>query len=77
MKPMMINSRKEHADALARIEKLMDAAPGSPEEEELALWAPLVECYEEKNFPVPAANDLPPRSLSLLPTGFSLHPFNP
>jgi HTH-type transcriptional regulator/antitoxin HigA len=72
MKPKMINSRKEHADALARIEKLMDAAPGSPEEEELGLWAPLVECYERENFPVPAANDLPPRSLSLFPSEFSI-----
>lgn len=67
MKPKIIKSSKEHADALARIEKLMDAAPGSPEEEELALWAPLVECYEEKNFPVLAANDLPSRSISIFP----------
>ena len=67
MKPKIIKSRKEHADALALIEKLMDAAPGSPEEEELSLWAPLVECYEEKNFPVPAANDLPSRSISIFP----------
>ena len=63
MKPKMINNRKEHAGALARIEKLMDAAPGSPEEEELALWSHHVECYEESNFPVPAASDFPPRFL--------------
>jgi HTH-type transcriptional regulator/antitoxin HigA len=52
MKPKIIKNRKEHAGALSRIEKLMDAAPGSPEEEELELWALLVERYEEEKFPV-------------------------
>jgi len=55
MKPKIIKNRKEHARALARIEELMEAAAGSPEEEELELWALLVERYEEKAFPV----DLP------------------
>jgi len=39
MKPKIIKNRKEHSGALSRIEKLMDAAPGSPEEEELELGA--------------------------------------
>ncbi len=52
MKPKIIKNRKELAGALTRIEKLVDAAPGSPEEEELELWALLVERYEEENFPM-------------------------
>ena len=55
MKPKIIKTADEYGKALARVESLMDATPGSAEEEELELWSLLVERYEEENFPI----DLP------------------
>jgi HTH-type transcriptional regulator / antitoxin HigA len=52
MKPKVIKSKAEHEAALARIEQLMDAVPGSPQEAELELWSLLVEKYEEEHFPI-------------------------
>ncbi|MFM5071302.1 type II toxin-antitoxin system HigA family antitoxin [Aeromonas veronii] len=42
-----------HAAALARIEAIFDAAPGTPEFDELDVLATLVESYEETAFPMP------------------------
>jgi HTH-type transcriptional regulator/antitoxin HigA len=52
MNPKIIKSEEEHEAALAHIETLMDAEPGSPEEDELELWALLVEQYEKEHFPI-------------------------
>ena len=38
--------------ALAHMRTLMDAAPGSPEEEELELFAVLIEQYEKERWPI-------------------------
>ena len=53
-----IKTETDHLSALARIEELMDAAPGSAEEDELDALATLAEAYEEKHFPVPDAHPL-------------------
>ena len=50
MKPNAIHTAAGHEVALAHIARLMDAAPGSPQEEELDLWARVVEKYEEEHF---------------------------
>lgn len=55
MKPKIIKTEDEYTEALARVEKLMDAKPGSPREEELELWSLLIERYEVEHFPI----DLP------------------
>lgn len=47
-----IRSEQDHAAALARIELLMDAEPGTPEADELDVLADLVEHYEKKRFPI-------------------------
>ena len=52
MKPKVIRSRKEHEAALARIEKLMDARPGTPAGDELDLLATLVDLYEKEAYPI-------------------------
>jgi len=52
MKPKIIQSEEEHEKALQHLEKLMDSEPGSIQEEELELWALLVERYEEEHFPI-------------------------
>lgn len=47
-----IHSNEDHEEALARVEELMDATPGSEAFDELDILATLVESYEEKLFPV-------------------------
>ena len=46
----LIRTQADHKAALARIDALMGATPGSPEEDELALLADLVEAYEMTHF---------------------------
>jgi HTH-type transcriptional regulator/antitoxin HigA len=48
----VIKNEREHEAALERIEALMDAAPSTPEGDELELLTTLVELYEEKRFPI-------------------------
>jgi HTH-type transcriptional regulator/antitoxin HigA len=52
MKPKILKTAAEHEAALAKVEALMDAPPGSKMEEELELWGLLVEKYEEEHFPI-------------------------
>jgi HTH-type transcriptional regulator / antitoxin HigA len=52
MKAKVIKSEADYKEALAYLETLMDAEPGSPEEEQLELFSMLVEKYEEENFPI-------------------------
>lgn len=53
--PKRITNEQDYERALSRIDELFDAAPGSPEGDELDLWVTLVELYEEQRFPI----DLP------------------
>ena len=55
MKPKIIRTEQEYEVALAHLDTLMDAAPGSDAEEELELWSLVVESYEKTAFPM----DLP------------------
>ena len=52
MKPKLIKTEADHQAALARIEAIFDAKPGTPEGDELDLLSTLVEMYEEKAFPI-------------------------
>ena len=52
MKARIIKTKAEYEAALARIEKLMDAAPNTPQGDELELLSLLVHDYEEKKFPI-------------------------
>jgi HTH-type transcriptional regulator/antitoxin HigA len=52
MKPKIIKTEPEYAEALARVESLMDAKPGTPKEEELELWSLLIERYEQQQVPI-------------------------
>ncbi len=51
-----IKTEADHAKALARIEALMSAKPGTPEGDELDVLATLVEAYEQKHFPIGPAD---------------------
>ena len=52
MKAKVIKTKAEYETALARIEKLMDVTPHTPQGDELELLSLLVHDYEEKNFPI-------------------------
>jgi HTH-type transcriptional regulator/antitoxin HigA len=52
MKPKIIKTEAEYKMALAHLETLMDAEPGSPQEEELELFAMLIDNYEREQFPI-------------------------
>ena len=47
-----IRTERDYEEALARIDALMDAVPGSPEFDELDVLADLVELYESRNEPM-------------------------
>lgn len=49
---MTMLTAKEHDLALARLEELMDAEPGTPEAAELDALATSIEEYEAHNHPV-------------------------
>jgi HTH-type transcriptional regulator / antitoxin HigA len=53
--PKVIKTTVEHERALARIEELFTAKPGTPEGDDLELLLLLVETYEAKEYPI----DLP------------------
>ena len=55
MEPKLLKTEADYEAALAHVETLMDAAPGSPEEEELEVFALLIDTYEQAHHPI----DLP------------------
>jgi len=55
MTPKLIKTEADYDEALARIEEIFDAKPGTSEGDELELLVTLVEMYEEEAFPI----DLP------------------
>jgi HTH-type transcriptional regulator/antitoxin HigA len=52
MQARVIKRRADYEAALARMEQLMDAGPGTPEGEELELLSLLVHDYEERKLPI-------------------------
>jgi HTH-type transcriptional regulator/antitoxin HigA len=48
-----IKNDQDHAEALAEIDRLLDASPGSPEFDRLDVLATLVDAYEEKHHSIP------------------------
>lgn len=55
MKPKVIKTDRQHKAALARIEQIFDARPGTARGDELELLVLLVESYEDRVYPI----DLP------------------
>ncbi len=48
-----VKNEKDYDAAIARIEELWGAEPGTPEGDELDIWLPLVEAYEDEHHVVP------------------------
>ena len=52
MEASTLKTEAEYEAALAHLTRLMDAEPGSPEEEELKHISMLVERYEQIHYPI-------------------------
>lgn len=52
MNPKVIKTRADYQAALAYLETLMDTQPGTPQAEELELFAVLLDNYEREHFPI-------------------------
>jgi HTH-type transcriptional regulator/antitoxin HigA len=52
MKPKVIKTQADYQAALAHLATLMNAQPGTRQEEELELFAVLLENYEREHFPI-------------------------
>lgn len=53
-----IKTKKDHANALKRIEQLMSAKANSPEGDELDVLVTLVEAYEAKHYTIDAPDPI-------------------
>ena len=53
-----IKTESDYKQALAEIETLLDAKPGTPEADKLEILATLVEDYENKFYNIPAPNPI-------------------
>jgi HTH-type transcriptional regulator/antitoxin HigA len=51
-----VRTKRDYERALRRIEALMDVASGADEGDELEVLATLVDAYEQKHFPIGAAD---------------------
>ena len=52
MQAKVIQTEEEYRAALAHIDGIFDAEPGTPEGDELELWLILVEAYEDVHYPI-------------------------
>ena len=52
MKPRMIKTEEDYETALARVEQIFSALPGTPKGDELELLLLLIENYEDRAFPM-------------------------
>lgn len=58
VRPRPIQNDADHQAALARIDELWNAHPGTPEVGELRLWVHPVEKYESEKCPIPLPDPL-------------------
>jgi len=52
----LIKTESDYDQALARLEKIFDAKPGSEEGDELEVLAYLIEKYEDEHYPIGPAD---------------------
>ena len=58
MRPKVLKTETDYEAALAQLDKLLDAAPDTPEGDEFELWATLISTYEEDAFPIDLPNPI-------------------
>ncbi len=70
MKP--IRNKKELKDALAKLEKVFDASPGTKAADEAEILELLITDYEEKHFAIPAPDPIEAIKFYMEQKGYSL-----
>jgi HTH-type transcriptional regulator/antitoxin HigA len=58
MKPRVVRSEADYAEALRNIDALLDADSGTPEGEDLDVWITLVEVYEDDHHAIEAPSPI-------------------
>lgn len=58
MKIRPIRSKTDHRAALKEVERLWDAAPGTPDGDRVEILVTLIEAYEARHFPIPAPDPI-------------------
>jgi len=53
-----IRSDADYRTALAQVERLWDAEPGSPEGDQVEVLSTLIEAYEAEHYPIPAPDPI-------------------
>lgn len=53
-----IRTRADHRAALKEVERLWDAAPGTPDGDRVEILVTLIEAYEARHFPIPAPDPI-------------------
>lgn len=53
-----IRTKADHRAALKEVERLWDAAPGTPDGDRAEILVTLIEAYEARHFPIPAPDPI-------------------
>jgi HTH-type transcriptional regulator/antitoxin HigA len=53
-----VRTSKDHKAAIAEVERLWDAKPGTPEHDRLDVLVTLIEAYEARHYPIPPPDPL-------------------
>jgi HTH-type transcriptional regulator/antitoxin HigA len=72
-----IRNENDYRAALARIEELMTAAPGTPDADELEVLATLVDVYEREHFPIEAPTAVEAIKFRMDQTGLTARDLEP
>ncbi len=72
-----IRTEQEYQEALAEIERLFEAEPGTPEGDQLDVWVTLVEAYEEKYYAIPLPDPIEAIEYHMERLGLHRHDLEP
>ena len=68
-----IKTKKDYQAAMARLEKIFDAAPGSKAGEELEVLGILIDQYEKEHFPIDLPDPIEAIKFRMEQLGYSQH----
>jgi HTH-type transcriptional regulator/antitoxin HigA len=72
-----IGNDADYQAALVEIERLFDAAPGTPESDRLEIWTTLVEAYEERKYSIPLPDPIAAIKYHMESRGLTSHELEP
>lgn len=77
MKILPIKTKTDYEKALARVDALMDAKPGTPKGDELDVLVTLIEAYESKHYPIAPPNPVSAIKFRMEQTGLTRKDMEP